>query len=218
MNELPFGGVRFDVDTVPFLFPATRGSTVRATTRLGVGSGGREDGARVNQLVERAQAGDVAAFEALVARTMPDAYRLAVAMVGDDDARDVTQESFVAAWRELPRLRDASKFEPWLRSIVMNRARNALRARRRHPVVRLSEERGQISATEPMHLSQERVDLEVALRRLGAEQRAVVALHYVLDLRLHEVAAALGIPEGTAKSRLHAALRALRAQGPGADR
>ena len=65
--------------------------------------------------------------------TEPDIYRLAAAIVGPDEARDVAQESFVAAWRDLPKLRQLDRFEVWLRRIVINRSRNALRSRGRRP-------------------------------------------------------------------------------------
>src|SRR5688572_17202731 len=89
--------------------------------------------AGVDDLVREARDGRADAFEELVRLYGSEIYRLASAIVGPDDARDVAQESFVAAWRELPRLRQADRFEPWLRRIVINRARNALRSRRRRP-------------------------------------------------------------------------------------
>jgi len=168
----------------------------------------------VDPLVERARAGDLAAFEELAERCLPDAYRLAVAIVGEDDARDIVQDALVAAWRELPRLRRPERFESWLRSIVMNRARNALRTRRRHPTISLIEDQGGPPADEPIAAIQRRIDLESAFGAITLEQREVLVLHYVVDLPLREVAATLGLPEGTAKSRLHAALRALRSRLP----
>lgn len=169
----------------------------------------------VDVLVERARSGDMAAFEQLVERWMPEVYRLAVAIVGPDDARDVTQDALVAAWRELPTLREAARFDSWLRSIVLNRARNALRSRRRRPTVSLIDgyagESAEARVDEPAATTNARLDIEAALGVLSAEQREVVVLHYLIDLPLREVAVVLGLREGTAKSRLHAALRALRA-------
>jgi RNA polymerase sigma-70 factor (ECF subfamily) len=168
----------------------------------------------VDRLVERARAGDVAAFEQLAERSMPDLFRLAVAMVGEDDARDVTQEALIAAWRELPGLRRIERFDAWLRSIVMNRARNALRTRRRHPTVSLIENHASALVDEPIAAAQRRLDLEAAFGGISVEQREVLVLHYVLDLPLREVANVLGLREGTAKSRLHAGLRGLRSRIP----
>ena len=86
-------------------------------------------------LVERARDGDLAAFEMLVEERMAAVYRLSLAIVTDEaDARDVVQETFVAAWRHLPRLRDVDRFEAWFGRLVVNQARMALRARRRRRV------------------------------------------------------------------------------------
>ena len=168
----------------------------------------------VDLLVERARSGDLAAFEQLAERSLPEVYRLAAAMVGPDDGRDVAQEALVAAWRELPRLRQPDRFDSWLRSIVMNRARNALRSRRRRPTVSLIENHGAALVDEPIPAMHRRMDIEAAFVGIRAEQREVVVLHYLLDLPLREVAGVLGLPEGTVKSRLHAGLKALRERMP----
>jgi RNA polymerase sigma-70 factor (ECF subfamily) len=91
----------------------------------------------VRDVVRQAQAGRAEAFEVLVEHFGPQVYRLASAIVGRDDARDVAQETFIAAWRELPRLREPDRFEPWLRRILINRSRNVLRARQRRPAASL---------------------------------------------------------------------------------
>lgn len=164
----------------------------------------------VDLLVQRARTGDLAAFEQLAERSLPEVYRLAAAMVGPDEGRDVAQEALVAAWRELPRLRQTDRFDSWLRSIVMNRARNALRSRRRRPTVSLIEDHGVGPADESIPATQRRLDIESAFGGISTDQREVVVLHYLLDLPLREVAGVLGVPEGTVKSRLHAGLNALR--------
>ena len=164
----------------------------------------------VDLLVERARSGDLAAFEQLAERSLPEVYRLAAAMVGPDEGRDVAQEALVAAWRELPRLRQTERFDAWLRSIVMNRARNALRSRRRRPTVSLIEDHGVGPADESIPATQRRLDIESAFGGISTDQREVVVLHYLLDLPLREVAGVLGVPEGTVKSRLHNGLNALR--------
>jgi RNA polymerase sigma-70 factor (ECF subfamily) len=190
------------------------GATVHAGSHVGLHVTSLEARPSVDLLVDRARAGDLDAFEALAERSLPDVYRLASAIVGPDDARDVAQEALVAAWGELPRLRETSRFEPWLRSIVLNRARNVLRSRRRRPTVGLIEGYGFDVAHEPLAETEQRLEIEAAFGGLGSAQREVLALHYVLDLPLREVARILEIPEGTAKSRLHAALRALRERFP----
>lgn len=133
-------------------------------------------------------------------------------MVGEDEARDVTQETLLSAWRELHRLRQPERLESWLRSILMNRARNVLRSRRRHPAMRfdLSLGHGDAIHDEPMSPLPGRWAVEDALRKLRPDERAVIVLHYFADQPLREVAVILGIREGTVKSRLNAGLRTLR--------
>lgn len=159
--------------------------------------------------------GDTAAFEELAVAYSPAMYRLAAAMVGPDDAADMVQEAFVSAWRELPRLRDADRWESWLRSILMNRCRNALRTRTRRPRLVLLDPDGHATprqmAHEPMRDVDNRWAMDDALGALRPEDRAVIVLHYLADLPLRQVASVLGLRLGTVKSRLNAGLRALRA-------
>ena len=152
------------------------------------------------------------AFEALVESNTPSVYRLARAYVGDAGAPDVVQDAFLAAWRELPRLRDPDRFEAWLHRIAVNHCRSALRGRSRVREIDLD-------AADPARASiarDFRVDVEAralvepAFRRLHEDHRAVIALHYAAGLSLREVAEVLQIPEGTAKSRLNTALTELR--------
>ena len=84
-------------------------------------------------LVNRARQSDREAFEVLVEQHAGGMYRIAAAIVGTDDAADVTQETFVSAWQQLPKLRDEAAFESWLRRICVNRSRNWLRTRKRRP-------------------------------------------------------------------------------------
>ncbi len=144
-------------------------------------------------------------------------YRIATAMVGAADAHDVTQETLVAAWRQLPRLRDSARFEAWLRQICVNRCRNELRRRARHPestnLLADGFEADGGSSTDPASVDR-RLAVSDALGVLPATQRAVIVLHYLVGLPLREVAATLAIPEGTVKSRLNAALVQLRAEFP----
>ena len=148
-------------------------------------------------------------------RYSADMYRLAAAMVGQDDAADMVQEAFVSAWRELPRLRDVERWESWLRSILMNRCRNALRTRKRRPQLVLLDPEGRATSRdlrhEPMRAVDDRWAMHDALGALRPEDRAVIVLHYLADLPLRQVASVLGLRLGTVKSRLNAGLRALRA-------
>jgi RNA polymerase sigma-70 factor (ECF subfamily) len=168
--------------------------------------------------VERAQARDREAFEVLVEEHLAGVYRIAVAIVGPADAMDVTQETFVTAWQQLPRLRNRGAFIGWLRRICVNAARQWLRRTRRQGDMTLLDEEIGRAAMQSVDQHPDfrgaveaRVLLEPAIERLSPDQRAVIALHYTLGFSIAEAADALGIRVGTAKSRLNAALRALRA-------
>ncbi len=195
----------FGADLLPDDVPSDK---LPRPARISANKGDR----RVLDLIGHAKRGDVAAFERLVEPLLPRLYRLATAMVGADEARDVTQETLVSAWRELRRLDRADRLESWLRSILMNRARNLLRARKRHPSVTFDPLFGHGAGLfeEPISGLHGRWAVEDALAKLRPDERAVVVLHYLADLTLRQVAETLAIREGTAKSRLHSGLRALR--------
>jgi RNA polymerase sigma-70 factor (ECF subfamily) len=125
-------------------------------------------------------------------------------------AQDAVQETFVRAWRDIPRLRDADRFEAWLHRLLANACRDMLRRQRRRPIeVELSDFDGPTTA-DAFAIGIDRDQLERALRRLTPEHRALVVLRFYLEMPLAEAAAQLGIPEGTAKSRLHRSLREMR--------
>jgi RNA polymerase sigma-70 factor (ECF subfamily) len=89
-------------------------------------------------LVRSAARGDALAFERLLASRADWAFRIARAMLGDEsEARDATQDAFVSAWRELPRLRDPEAFDAWLRRILVNACRAQMRVRKRVREIRL---------------------------------------------------------------------------------
>jgi RNA polymerase sigma-70 factor (ECF subfamily) len=140
---------------------------------------------------------------------------LAASIVGADDAADATQEALLSAWRELPKLRDVERFEPWLRRILVNRCRKFLRGRTRRIVpVRLDRTLGHdpIDPAPPVDARiAEQSALDAVFEQLSPDQRALLSLHYTLDLSIRESAEALGIHNGTAKSRLNKALATLRA-------
>jgi RNA polymerase sigma-70 factor (ECF subfamily) len=153
------------------------------------------------------------AFEARVLRSVPDAHRLAAAIVGPDDAADIVQDALVEAWRHMGSLREPDRFEAWFRSIVANRCRNVLRTRGRRP--RTTPIGPDAMALDGGHAPDAalvlRDALDRAFARLSAEHRVVLALRYTLDLPLTEIARTLEVPEGTVKSRLHTAVARLRA-------
>ena len=173
-------------------------------------------------LVRRAREGDAAAFDHLVTTRIDRCYRLAWSiLLNDQDAADATQEAFVAAWRQLPRLRDPAAFDGWLNRVVANAARMARRHRvRLREVSVVAPSSGDVSPTmnEPIPdaFARSAIDdvsdmdaIARAFERLRPEQRAILTLHHVDERPVAEIARSLGIPTGTAKWRLHAARRAL---------
>lgn len=152
-------------------------------------------------------------FEARATSRLPECHRLAAAIVGPDYAADVVQDALVDAWRALAGLRDPNAFEPWLRSIVVNRCRNHLRGRGRRVRTIQLDAAASIAGedTGSVRLAADQSDrLERAFHRLSPDHRAVLALRFTLDLPVRDVALTLGVPEGTVKSRLNAAITRLR--------
>jgi RNA polymerase sigma-70 factor (ECF subfamily) len=165
-------------------------------------------------LVERARAGDADAFERLIDARLDRTYRTALSILRTDwDARDACQDAFVSAWRQLPRLRDLTRFDAWLDRIVVNRCRTLLRDRK----ARVREISIEDSPRESGHLAGPSVietladeDLvRQAFGRLSADQRLVLALHHGEGRPVAEIARLLGIPAGTVMWRLYRARRAL---------
>jgi RNA polymerase sigma-70 factor (ECF subfamily) len=151
------------------------------------------------------------AFAEIVRSRMDAVYRLALAIAGDDaDAADITQDSFVAVWRQLPKLREAARFDAWLHRIVVNTARMAARGQRRRRVREIPDgELAAVAATPTTASDGQR--LADALGLLSVEQRTLLALHHFEGRPIDEVAEILGIPTGTVKSRLFSARQALSA-------
>ena len=161
--------------------------------------------------VERAKRGDHDAFAALVDVRLARLDAAARLILRDGElARDAVQEALIRAWRDLPGLRDPDKFDAWLHRLIVNACLDLLRRRKRRPIeVELTAIDSPAGSDMSARLAiQEQID--DALGRLDPNHRAVVALYYLLDMPLTEVAASLGIPLGTAKSRLHYGLAAMR--------
>jgi RNA polymerase sigma-70 factor (ECF subfamily) len=157
--------------------------------------------------------GDRDAFESIVRARMDAVYRLSFAILGDEaDARDAAQETFVAAWREMPRLRDPERFEAWLQRIAVNAARQTIRASRRRRIREIPSSTVVALAERPAPAGpDDAAILDAALATLPVEQRAILVLHHLDGQPLAELATILDVPIGTAKSRLVAARRALAA-------
>jgi RNA polymerase sigma-70 factor (ECF subfamily) len=166
----------------------------------------------VDELVERARSGDRDAFEALVQLTSDRMYAIATRILRDTHlAEDALQGALITAWRDLPTLRDPDRFEAWVRKLVVHAC--YAEARRRNvwaANVRMLPVDGPAGSDDTVSVA-DRDALDRAFRRLTVEQRAVFVLHHHLGLPLVEIAETLGVPAGTARSRLHYATRALRA-------
>ncbi len=162
-------------------------------------------------LVRGAARGDALAFERLVATRADGAFRTARAMLGDEsDARDATQDAFVSAWRELPRLRDPESFDAWLRRILINACRAQMRVRKRVREIALD---ATVEPAAPGPGLPEQLGatdlLARAFDRLDGDKRALLVLHHLDHAPVAQIATSLGIPTGTVKWRLHDAREAL---------
>lgn len=153
--------------------------------------------------VVAAQNGDASAFESLMRRFGPQVYRFIVLRTRHEaDARDALQETFLAAWQHLPRLKDPARFWPWVAGIAAHKSSDILRRRQR--AIGDSREQDAIPATEGES------DLEIALKQLAPDLSAVLLLRYLLGFSERETARLLDIRVGTVKSRAARAKDALR--------
>jgi RNA polymerase sigma-70 factor (ECF subfamily) len=187
-------------------------------------------------LIALAKRGDVPAYEALVLRYQTLAFRTAYLITGDaGEAEDASQTAFVKAWKAIDRFefeparrrfgrprRSATEdptepsFRPWLLTIVANEARNRVRSESRHPTIELNDAIDHPLANDTespeavVESNERRAELMHALEQLSVSDRTVISMRYFLDLSEQEMAAALGIPPGTVKSRLSRALQRVR--------
>ena len=164
------------------------------------------------RLVERAREGDEIAFSELVDLDGDLCYGVAYRILRDvERAQDAVQQAFLLAWRELPRLREADRFSPWLHRLLVNACYEELRRHRRW-----SSRIGVLpvdgpSGPDPYVSVDDRDTLDRAFRRLTPEHRAVFVLHHHAGIPVAGIADIVGVPVGTVKSRLHHATRSLRA-------
>jgi len=163
-------------------------------------------------LVERAQHGDREAYVDLIHARMDMLYVLAHRILRDvDRAEDALQDALVIAWRDLRGLRDPDRLDAWLHRLVVNVCiAQATRERRRTANLRVLPIDGPAAPDELLSVA-DRDLLERGFRRLPPDQRAILVLHHYLGYAPAEIAETLGIPAGTARSRLHHAHRAMRA-------
>ncbi len=164
-------------------------------------------------LVERAVAGDHDAFSELARVSIGRLYATARLILRDDGrAEDATQEALVAAWRDLSALRDPDRFDAWLHRLLVRACYREIRRGRHRWTIEVDVDGHEAAPdADPGFDIADRDQLERGFRRLGADQRMVLVLHYYLGLSLDEAAEALGVPPGTVRSRLNRATRAMRA-------
>jgi RNA polymerase sigma-70 factor (ECF subfamily) len=162
-------------------------------------------------LVDRARRGDREAFDVIITGSIDRLYRLARLLVHDADlAEDAVQDALVKCWQRLPALRDTARFDPWLNRLLVNSAIDQSRSRRsfRAKVAVISAEPSTPDSGSELA---DRDQIRRGLARLRPEHRAIIVLSHYLGLSMHDLAETLGIPVGTAKSRLHYAMAAMRA-------
>ncbi|MGQ9519401.1 MAG: RNA polymerase sigma factor [Candidatus Fervidibacter sp.] len=168
------------------------------------------------ELVRRAKAGDVKAFEELVHRYWSKTFRLAESIVGSTDAEDITIEAFVQAWQAVQKFREQSSFGTWLFRIVINQAKQWQRKRVTSHFEPLEGENGwdgaEVSLRGVEAIACERDwqrRVRAAVQKLPEQLRLPLVLRFWNELSYPEIAQLLGIKESTARMRVVAALKML---------
>jgi RNA polymerase sigma-70 factor (ECF subfamily) len=163
-------------------------------------------------LVERARSGDQQAFADLVHQVSDTLFGVARRILRDPGlAEDVLQNALVTIWRKLPHLRDVDRFDAWAFRILVHACYADAPRNRRWASTLRALPMNRAATNDDFRSFDDRDELEQAFRLLPLDQRAVFVLHHHAGLPLVAVAETLGIPDGTARSRLHYATRALRA-------
>jgi RNA polymerase sigma-70 factor (ECF subfamily) len=161
-------------------------------------------------LVERARRADREAFAVLVHQVSDSLYAVAYRILRDTGlAEDALQNALVLAWRRLPKLRDPDRFEAWIHRILVHACYDESQRTRSWRAVTVLPVELPGAFEDPSSIA-DRDELERAFLHLSIEQRAVFVLHHYLGLPLVEIAELLGVPAGTARSRLHYATAGLR--------
>jgi RNA polymerase sigma-70 factor (ECF subfamily) len=166
------------------------------------------------ELVRRAARGDHEAFDALVRFASNRLYGIAYRILRDQYlAEDALQQALMTVWNELPKLRDPDRFDAWTyRLIVRAATAEARKAGRINPTAPLlPDDADESRAPDEYGAIADRDQLARGFSRISAEQRAVLVLQHYAGLSQAEIADVLGVPIGTAGSRIHYAVRALRA-------
>jgi RNA polymerase sigma-70 factor, ECF subfamily len=163
-------------------------------------------------LIEAARNGDRAAYVDLIRARQDRLFATAQRILRDiDRAEDALQDALVIAWRDLRGLRDPDRFDAWLQRLLINVCiSHATRERRRTANLRVLPVDGPAGPDDLLSVA-DRDQLDRGFRRLPPDQRAILVMRHYLGYSPSEIAETLGIPDGTARSRLHHAHRAMRA-------
>jgi RNA polymerase sigma-70 factor (ECF subfamily) len=170
-----------------------------------------------DRLVEQSRRGDLDAFDQLVARHYPRVYAVARRLSPSaDDAADIAQEVFIAAWRQLHRFRGRASFPTWLHAIALRQCALGARAARSRPASLDDPSAPEPAASEVSSVQalferrEQETALHAAIRNLPRAQREAVVLHYFGGLTCAETAAAMGISAGAVMTHLFRARKTLR--------
>jgi RNA polymerase sigma factor (sigma-70 family) len=155
-----------------------------------------------------------ATFALFVDTRLGELYRLASVILGDPaESEDAVHDALERAWRSWPRLQNPDRFDAWVSKILVNECRDRLRRRRRRPVTDISES---LAATLPgpddLRVTIDRDEVGRAFATLGPDHQIAIVLRFYADLTVDQIAARVGAPTGTVKSRLHHALAAMNAE------
>lgn len=172
--------------------------------------------AEEQQWIDAARRGDIDGWERLVAAHQQSVFRLAYLFLGDaDDAEDISQETFIHAYRALGRFDPARPFRPWLMQITANLCRNWHRSVRRYLTALQNVLNNQSRPASIIDQAEHNVDMEnlwKTIRRLPSADQQVIYLRYFLDFSEAETAEILGVAPGTVKSRSHRSLVRMRTE------
>jgi RNA polymerase sigma-70 factor (ECF subfamily) len=165
-----------------------------------------------SELVRRAQAGDVSAFEQLFLTYQGRIYALCLRMLSEPSrAEDLTQDAFVRAWQKLATFRGKSDFFTWLYRLAVNTVLADLRSRGRwHDRLVDGEDSFARQPASARRSSLQAIDLERAIAELPPQARLIFVLHDIEGYRHREIASMTGLAEGTSKAHLHQARKRLR--------
>ena len=173
----------------------------------------------VQAIANDAHAARTAAFEQFADLRLDSSYRLARLILRDaQEAEDATHDAFARAWRDLHRLRDTDRMDAWFGRILANSCRDRLRRGRIRRHEQLDPSAGRADAHDAHRQVEDRDALDRAFAGLNPDQRIAIVLRFYGDLPVEQVARTVGAPVGTVRSRLHYALRQMRAALEKADR